>query len=109
MSTNQQASSCALSLKLFLQDYGFDGANLDFRDRAAVTSGAALPWLTEFLLAMGNDHKISITVEAALLDLQLGPDLVALEKALGVRIPFWVIRHSSTSYLQLYQGGIASV
>jgi hypothetical protein len=111
------AGDCASKLIAFLDDYGFDGANIDFQDGI---SGDGIGWLTTFTLSLtANDTKqyiFSHSVDIDFFDQAKYPtgDYSLIEKAVGKYINFYNIRYSSpkanfTSFKELFTMGTLSV
>jgi hypothetical protein len=117
-SSNISAQNCANALASFVDTYGFDGANLDFRDTQAFQEGKVLPWLTQFLLTLGHKQgrTLSVTLNASLYNLSAysTSDPAMIEKAVGDKIDFYALRYygptqAFSSYTEIFQEGAVSV
>ena len=64
------AADCASKLSDFIETYGFDGANIDFKDLAPFQS-EAIPWLTKFTLSLSSDNRNNRTIFSHSIDITL--------------------------------------
>lgn len=111
------AADCASKLVAFLDDYGLDGANIDFQDGI---SGDAIEWLTRFTLSVPvnatRQYIFSHSVDIDYFDQAQYPtgDYSLIEKAVGKNINFYNIRYVSpkanfTNYKEIFTMGTLSV